>query len=269
MNSKRTVQEFYRYILDWVLEVYQKSDLHDRPIIVGVNGPQGCGKSTLVGSLVDLLSAKRMRGVALSIDDFYLTRQEQIQLAEKYASNPLLQQRGYPGTHDVSLGTQILKSLKNVSDFGSVICPVYDKSQWGGLGDRYPQAQWKEVKAPVDIIFLEGWMLGFVPTEREKLPNSSFEEVNSFLKQYQEWYSLLHGFIQLIPKEISYVLRWRVQAEAKMKEQGKSGMSPQEVENYVKKFIPAYEVYLPILIENPPLKKNVLQLTLAEDRLPN
>ena len=66
------------------------------PVVVAVQGVQGAGKSTLAAALVDAFAAtSALRTVALSLDDFYLTRAEQETVAR--GGNPLLQCRGNPG----------------------------------------------------------------------------------------------------------------------------------------------------------------------------
>ncbi len=82
-----------------------------RPLLLGISGPQGGGKSTLAAGLVAALGADGLRALAVSIDDFYLTHQEQQALASRYPGNRYLAYRGYPGTHDVSLGTRTLDAL--------------------------------------------------------------------------------------------------------------------------------------------------------------
>ena len=52
-----------------------------RPLLVGVNGCQGSGKSTLCDFLCHwLLGERELRAVALSLDDFYLTLAERTYL---------------------------------------------------------------------------------------------------------------------------------------------------------------------------------------------
>lgn len=72
--------------------------------VIGINAPQGAGKTTLVNSLRDLFRQDGLSSVVLSIDDFYLTRAEQQALAARHAGNRLLEYRGNAGTHDVELG---------------------------------------------------------------------------------------------------------------------------------------------------------------------
>jgi len=41
--------------------------------------------------------------------------------------------------------------------------PRYDKSAFGGAGDRAPEDTWPAVAGPLDVVLFEGWMLGFSP----------------------------------------------------------------------------------------------------------
>ena len=282
------VRDYYIKILDWVVQqvVRSKSSAGPPvgPLLIGVNGPQGSGKSTLTGALVQVLPEVGLRGLTLSIDDFYLTRHEQIALAAKHPSNSLLQQRGYPGTHDIQLGLKKLTELR--AGLSSVRIPCYDKSKHQGQGDRLPETEWTEIQGPLDVVFLEGWMLGFAPVAESVIAShaalqndpqlcASFYEINRLLVQYQGWYEQLDAFIHLIPQESHYVVGWRVEAEERMKAQGKPGMSRAEITSYIQKFITAYEIYLPQLIARPPLAadllldpfKKTLQFVLSKERL--
>lgn len=42
-----------------------------------------------------------------------------------------------------------------------ILIPRYDKSAYGGKGDRAPKDQWQKVQGPLDLVIVEGWMLGF------------------------------------------------------------------------------------------------------------
>jgi len=58
----------------------------------------------------------------------------------------------------------VADELRNLTVAGAVAAvPVYDKSQRGGRGDRAPKAAWPTVAAPLQLVFLEGWCLGFRP----------------------------------------------------------------------------------------------------------
>jgi D-glycerate 3-kinase len=111
--------------------------------ILGLSAPQGAGKTTIMTQVCGALSKEGLNAASISIDDFYLTRSEQIALAREYPRNPYLQQRGYPGTHDVSLGVSVLKALRLLSGGQSMKVPAYDRSACQGLGDRSLESNWR------------------------------------------------------------------------------------------------------------------------------
>ena len=75
-----------------------------------VNGSQGSGKTTLCAYLCALLEAEYgLRAIALSLDDFYLTRAAARELGASV--HPLLATRGVPGTHDMALLNDTLDAL--------------------------------------------------------------------------------------------------------------------------------------------------------------
>lgn len=236
--------------------------------IAGINAPQGGGKSTLTSYLVRLFDWAGLRAVTLSIDDFYLTRAEQVRLATNNAGNPYLQQRGYPGTHDIALGVDILSQLKQPDFDIRLALPRYDKSKHGGQGDRADNSVWPGVDLPVDIVLFEGWMLGFRPAPAEDIKDTALLQINTLLQSYAAWHQLLDGFIYLYPEYPEYVVDWRSEAEAHMKSKGLPGMSADEVRAYAKKFLPAYQLYGPRLIDGPPAPEFFLPIRIGRDRLP-
>lgn len=251
-------------ILPWIKSALSN---HTPPYILGINGPQGSGKTTLSRAICEKLEADGLKALTISVDDFYLTRAEQVNLASQQAENLYLQQRGYPGTHDLALGTKTLRSLKSgESETRVVSIPRYDKSAHQGQGDRAPASEWTRIAGPIDLVILEGWMLGFKPVDESALPNSSFKIINQRLSYYHAWHELLDGFLQLEPDDYHHVLHWRVEAEEKMKAAGKPGMSTAEVQRYIELFLPAYKTYLPTLA-HPPGKAH-LKIPIGKGRLP-
>lgn len=260
------VEEYY---LPLFFYLYKQATGSSRPgFVAGINAPQGGGKTTLTSYLVQLFGWSGLNAVTLSIDDFYLTRAQQIQLAADYAYNPYLQQRGYPGTHDIALGADILTRLKQSMPGITLSLPRYDKSKHDGQGDRAGPDLWPVVQLPVDVILLEGWMLGFQPLPLEKLADTRLVQINTLLKQYDKWHKLLDSFVYLYPEDPAYVIDWRSEAEAHMKSTGLTGMSVTEVRTYAEKFLPAYQLYGPQLAVNPPTPQAFLPIRIGRNRLP-
>jgi len=260
-----TTNAFYFLLRDWVLEVLAAVKDHSRPLIVGVSAPQGAGKTTLTKALCALLAERGLKAVAVSVDDFYLGHEAQRKLADRNPTNPYLQQRGYPGTHDIDLGLATLKQLKNIQLHKTVAVPAYDKSAHQGQGDRQPEILWPKVSAPLDVVFLEGWMLGF---QAAATNDPALQEINALLGSYQKWQALIDAFIWLEPMDARFVLDWRVEAEERMKAHGRAGMTTAEVKAYIAKFLPAYELYLPAMRTGLPGSGPVLHLKIGRYRLP-
>ena len=236
-----------------------------RPLVIGLQAPQGAGKTTLVTHLLRRLTARGVRGAGVSIDDFYLTRAEQLELAAAHPGNPYLEHRGYPGTHDIALGTHTLRSLKGITAGTSIRVPVYDKSAHGGRGDRAPESEWRVVEGPLDVVVVEGWMLGFTPVPDSALPDPMMAAPNQALEQYAAWYALVDQWIVLRAAAPEFVLEWRVEAEERMKASGKPGLSREAIEDYVRRFLPAYRTYATGLANAGPAD---LTITMGLDRRP-
>jgi D-glycerate 3-kinase len=216
-----------------------------RPVMIGMQGPQGCGKTTLARALLDALPAQGLSGATVSIDDFYLTRADQLALGAAHPGNPYLEHRGYPGTHDIDLGEQTLAACRGDGTARSwtVTLPVYDKSAHGGRGDRAPPERWRTVQMPIDLVLVEGWMLGFTPVPQAALRDPDLAAPNRALATYERWYRQIDAWVILRALDPNYVLRWRVEAEERMKASGQPGLSRAEIEDYVCRFLPAYATW--------------------------
>ena len=122
------------------------------PLIVGVNGAQGSGKSTLCRFLEVLLRPRGLRAVTLSLDDLYLSRSERSELAREV--HPLFATRGVPGTHAIGLGFDIVEDVLTGRPF---TLPRFDKA----LDDRADAGT--AITGPVDVLLIEGWCIGARP----------------------------------------------------------------------------------------------------------
>lgn len=216
----------------------------DQPLVVGINGAQGTGKSTLAAALTALLSTE-YRCATLSIDDIYLTKAKREQLANTI--HPLLRTRGVPGTHDVELGINTIQSLKNLSSGETMQIVRFDKS----TDDRKPEHLWDAIDGAVDFIFFEGWCVGTRPQEMEDLqtPVNELEKIedsegiwrdyiNRQLKDvYPRLFSLIDFLIFLKAPSFDCILEWRFKQEQKLtKNAGTTGMSKDEIARFIQHY---------------------------------
>lgn len=223
--------------------------------VVGIQGPQGCGKSTLAAAVVERARLAGLAAVAMSIDDVYLTHAEQRALAGRHPGNRALEHRGYPGTHDVALGAETLGALRGARPGEVVALPAYDKSAHGGRGDRRPRAQWPTVTGPLDLVVIEGWMLGFPPLDAATLAaldDRDLAEAAALLPPYEAWTAELDAFVRLDPHHPHDVVRWRVDAERARRAAGAATLTDDEARDYVERFLPAYALWEPLLRARPP-----------------
>lgn len=126
-----------------------------RPVLVGLNGAQGSGKSTLAQAICGELRDDYALGCAvLSLDDFYLGRQDRAALAAQV--HPLCATRGVPGTHDVALLRRTIAALASAGPDAATPTPRFDKL----ADDRLPRAEWETIRGRPDCLLLEGWCVG-------------------------------------------------------------------------------------------------------------
>ena len=152
-----------------LLETKRQSFVDKLPLVIGLSGPQGSGKSTVVKAVAEVLREKpyNLNVVEFSLDDVYLTHADQVKLANN--GNTLLQHRGLPGTHDISLCMETLDSLASQK---TTKIPQYDKSAFYGEGDRASLSEFITAQPPFDIVLFEGWCVGF-----SKLPVQTVEDI--------------------------------------------------------------------------------------------
>ena len=53
--------------------------------------------------------------------------------------------------------------MKECGKDKQVFIPQYNKSLNNGKGDRVDPSKYRKVDGPIDLVIVEGWMLGFKP----------------------------------------------------------------------------------------------------------
>ena len=178
--------------------------------------------------------------------------------------------RGVPGTHDIKLVINCLKSLKKRS-FKKISIPRFDKAS----DDRFIKKKWTTIKKKPDVVIFEGWCVSARPQSDKKLkkPINSLEKdfdkdlfwrrtVNLELKNnYKKAFKLIDKKIFLKVPNFSYVFKWRKLQERKLKfkSSGKNIMSNTQV----KKFIMFYERITKQMIKD--LKHNDIVISLDKN----
>ena len=213
----------------------------EQVLTVSVAGSQGSGKTTMTHLLARL--SERYFGVktaVLSLDDFYLPRAERQRLAAEI--HPLLETRGVPGTHDISLMSDTLAALRARR---AVRLPRFDKA----TDDR--ATEWS-LQSPVDVVLCEGWCWGAQPQPAEALdePINQLEArqdpegrwrlfVNESLAAYQDAFRA-DGSVFLRAPSMEAVFRWRWQQEQDLAAMGRTGAGIMS-ETQIRGFVAYYE----------------------------
>lgn len=270
-DQGRTLETLWRFWLPLALQLRRERQTLDRPLIQGVLGGQGTGKTTLGKILGLLLPALGLRMVSLSLDDLYLSYGDRQQLR---AQDPRLIWRGPPGTHDLALGLETLTQLRQGKPGEKLAIPQFDKSQHQGQGDRIAPI-WI---TPGDIVLFEGWFVGLEP-----LPDKVFagalpqpivtegdrqfaRDNNQRLEAYGPLWQRLDRLLVIYGGDYRWSYDWRREAEEKMKAQGKPGMATTEIQEFVHYFWKALhpELFLPPLLNHG--NKVNLAVELGRDR---
>jgi D-glycerate 3-kinase len=195
------------------------------PLLIGINGAQGTGKSTMATLLSALLIESGHRVANLSIDDFYYSKAKRQELADTV--HPLLRSRGVPGTHDVDLALRLLEQLSDPGPERQITLPGFDKS----LDDCRPVEACEQISGPVDIVILEGWFVGVKPQGQDELAHSinDLEAVEdsdgrwrAYVNQqlagaYQSLFEKFHMLLMLQAPGFEQVLQWRSLQEEKLR----------------------------------------------------
>ena len=161
-NKEKMIKSFLIPISFWIANKSNRK----KPLIIGLSGGQGTGKTT-IASILSLILNKyfKLKVFKVSIDDFYKTRNEREKLSKKQHS--LLKISGVPGTHDYRIIYDFFKKVKN-KKFNSLRLPKFDKSK----DDRCHKKLWYKINSRPDVIILEGWCVGAKAQKKSQLAKS-------------------------------------------------------------------------------------------------
>lgn len=218
--------------------------------VLGINGAQGTGKSTLAAFLAEELATRRdLSAAILSIDDLYLSKLARLALSDTV--HPLLKTRGVPGTHDVELGLQTLDALVHLKQGESIALPRFDK----GVDDVCPRSQWPLIEGPVDVVLFEGWCVGSLPAPAGE-SSAALNELEASMDadgrwrayvndrlaaDYQALFARLDALLFLQAPGFDCVYRWRLEQEHKLRDRVGADASGVMTDAEVARFIAHYE----------------------------
>lgn len=198
--------------LDIVTQIERKP--FARPLLLGLQGAQGTGKSTIANYLQLIVQLSSDFKVAIvSLDDFYLTGLARQQLAKQV--HALLRTRGVPGTHDIDYLQMTLDAL--LLGNKQVFMPRFLKYK----DDRDKTLAC--IAGGVDLVILEGWCVGVPPEAQGALSvaindleqmDDSKEIWRSYVNQrlaceYAALFSRLDKLVCLQAPNFEVVFEWR------------------------------------------------------------
>lgn len=226
-----------------------------RPLIQGIVGGQGTGKTTMCQVLGLILDHLGYRSLCLSLDDLYKTYSDRLALTKQ---DPRLIWRGPPGTHDLDLGLNLLDQIRQGES--PVQVPRFDKSAYNGAGDRTTP----EIVTDIDIVLFEGWFVGVRPINPDLFNHAPppictaedrvfARDMNQRLSDYLPLWERLDSLMVLYPTDYRCSMVWRKQAEQQMIATGKLGMSDAEIEEFVNYFWRSLhpELFITPLVKSP------------------
>jgi len=219
-NKDKMIKSYLIPVSFWIANKVNKK----KPIIIGLAGGQGTGKTT-ISSIINLILVKyfKLKVFKISIDDFYKTRKERYKLSKKV--HPLLMTRGVPGTHDIDLILRFFRIIKK-RNFKSLSLPKFDKS----IDDRFNKNQWYKIKSKPDVVIFEGWCVGAKSQKNIELkkPINSLEKMEDksmkwrkyvnfqLAGKYKTFHNMLDCLLYLKAKNFSLLRRWRLKQEKKL-----------------------------------------------------
>jgi pantothenate kinase-related protein Tda10 len=171
------------------------------PLVVGVTGGPGAGKTTFANALVAHARAARpyANTLRLSLEDFYLPAAERERRG--------LPWRALPGSHDVQALVALLHAMESCAD--DVMSVPRFNMETGEVD------QPELVRCPISICILEGWLVGY----REPPYNEVADRVDLLI--YLD-----------APRDSLREFRLERERQIRIASNGQRGMTADEVERF-------------------------------------
>lgn len=204
-----------------------------QPLIIGISGAQGSGKTSLAAALQQLWAQFGVQADVVSLDDYYLEPTQRRECAARW--HPLFMERGVPGTHD---------SQKLVSQL--TLFRQGQPQSWRRYNKGADTMAVATNPTAARLLIFEGWCVGVEPESEQELAAS----VNTLEQQqdpdgiwrrrvdqllaadYRLAWQQLDSLIWLHAPDWPAVCRWRAWQEQPLQRQGK-GKSPAELAHFM------------------------------------
>lgn len=186
-----------------------------RPRVFAISGPVGAGKSTVASAVARSLANVGMRAVALSLDDFYLSRHERERRGIAW--------RAAPGSHDLELMVETLVAVQEGSQ--PLVLPRFDPSR----DDRSADERLDD--AP-DVVLFDGWIIGY--------DAQGYERILPFL----DWHLHLD-----VPKEVARERRFA--REARLRDETGRAFTQEKMQQFWDQVLgPGFDLWVPASAEH-------------------
>ena len=167
-----------------------------RSRVFAISGPVGAGKSTVAGAVSRSLVNVGTSAIALSLDDFYLSRKDRGRRGIAW--------RAAPGSHDVDLMVRTLAAVHEGTQ--PLVVPRFDQSRDDRTADEHLD------DAP-DVVVFDGWIIGYHGQGYDRI------------LPYIDWHLHL-----AVPKDVARERRFR--RETKLREETGRAFTPEEMQQF-------------------------------------
>lgn len=158
-----------------------------KPLVIGITGGSGSGKTTVSRELVRRLTADGSSAILLQQDSYYINQ------SEKPMSERILTNYDHPDAFETDL---FVSDLRRLSRHESINKPIYDYEQ-------YTRSQEVESVGPADVVIVDGVLLFNDARVRDLLDMTIFVDTDDdirFLRRLErdieERGRTVHGVIE-------------------------------------------------------------------------